>query len=339
MSRQHDSSLLRADFTERLEIGSIRKFGTIAQAGVGKECDLSIEVPPPLRVIEVATDDGAIIRVRQHGNPAGPRLTLSHGNGLAIEGYFPFWRELLERYELMLFDFRNHGQNPLHNFTHHSWPQFIHDLERVFDCVQKNFGAKQTAGVFHSLSAVTAVMQTLRRGKRWDPMVLFDPPFLPPDGHPIRELQRGSEDDIAARAERRTASYDDPIELAQQFRRRFRNWQPEAYELMARATLRFDAINRRWVLACPREYEAHIFRSNRETSTWQRLRHMPVALKLICADPADGGPPALIGRALAAEAPVAYESISGTSHFLQIERPHECIRAMEAFLLEHRFIN
>jgi pimeloyl-ACP methyl ester carboxylesterase len=96
--------------------------------------------------------------------------------------------------------------------------------------------------------------------------------------------------------------------------------------------------DRRWVLACPREYEAHIFRSNRETSTWQRLRHMPVPIKLICADPADGSPPALIGRALAKEAALEYESIHGTSHFLQIERPQECIRAMEAFLVKHGLV-
>jgi len=302
-----------------------------------QEHELNIEVPRPLRVIDLALDDGAIIRIRQHGNPAGPRLALSHGNGLAIDGYLPFWGRLRERYELVLFDFRNHGQNPLHGFTHHSWPQFIHDLERVFECVQQNLGPKRTAGVFHSLSAVTAVMQTHRRGKRWDPLVLFDPPFYPPDGHPIRELQHGTEDDIASRAERRTLSYDDPMELAGQFQRRLPGWQPEAYELMARATLRYDAGERRWLLACPREYEAHIFRSNRETSTWQHLRDMPVAVKLICADPASG-PPALIGRALAAEASVAYESITGTTHFLQIEQPLDCIRAMEAFLAQHGFI-
>jgi pimeloyl-ACP methyl ester carboxylesterase len=180
-------------------------------------------------------------------------------------------------------------------------------------------------------------MQTQRHGKRWDPLVLFDPPFYPPDGHPIREMQRGNEDDIAARAERRTPGYDDPAILAGQFQRRFPRWRPEAYELMARATLRHEPATARWVLACPREYEAHIFRSNRETSTWQRLGHMPAAVKLICADPADGGPPALIGRALASEAGVEYEAIPRTSHFLQIEEPEECIRAMEIFLVKHAF--
>jgi pimeloyl-ACP methyl ester carboxylesterase len=302
-----------------------------------KEMELSI-LPAPLKTIDATMEDGAVIRLRQHGQAGTPRLVLSHGNGLAIDGYFPFWNLLRDRYELILFDFRNHGQNPLHDFDHHNWHQFIHDLERIFGLIQETFGPRRTAGVFHSLSAVTAAMHTQRMGKRWDPLVLFDPPFYPRDGHPLRELQRTNEDDIAARAGRRTPSYKDPMDLARQFRKYFPRWQPDAYDLMARATLRHDASGE-WTLACPREYEAHVFRSNRDTSAWTGLAHMPVAVKLICADPAGGEqmPPALIGKAIAEEAPVEYEAIPGTTHFLQIEQPHECVRSMEAFLVRHGF--
>ena len=298
---------------------------------------MSIEVPAPLKTLEAIMEDGAIIRIRQHGNPGGPRLALSHGNGLAIDGYLPFWALLRERYEVILFDFRNHGQNPLHQLEHHKWQRFIPDLERVFHLIQETFGSKQTAGIFHSLSAVTSAMHTQRMGKRWDPLVLFDPPFFPRDGHPLREHQRTNEDDIASRAARRTPSYKDPMDLARQFQRRFTKWAPDAYELMARATLRHDPATGQWVLACPREYEAHVFRSNRDTTAWTGLAHMPVGVKLICGDPEGEGmtPPALIGKAIAAEAPVEYEAIAGTTHFLQIEKPRECIRAMEPFLARH----
>ncbi len=107
-----------------------------------------------------------------------------------------------------------------------------------------------------------------------------------------------NEDDIGARAERRTPSYADPMDLAKQFSKYLRGWQPEAYEQMARATLRHDEASGKWLLACPREYEAHIFRSNRESKTWTRMANMPVAVKLICADPAAGEqmPTALIEK-------------------------------------------
>ncbi|HEY1850162.1 MAG TPA: alpha/beta hydrolase [Candidatus Binataceae bacterium] len=300
---------------------------------------MSIEVPAPLRTIDAEMEDGAIIRIRQHGNPDGPRLALSHGNGLAIDGYLPFWGPLRERYELILFDFRNHGQNPIHRLDHHNWPTFVRDLEHIFRLVQAEFGNKRTAGVFHSLSAVSATMHTQRMGARWDPLVLFDPPFYPRDGHPLREQQRTGEDAIAARAERRTPSYQDPMELAAQFAKYFTQWQPEAYELMARATLHRDGTNGTYMLACPREFEAHVFRSNRDTDAWTGLARMPVAIKLICADPQlENATPALIGRALAEEAHVAYEAIADTTHFLQIERPAKCIQAMEEFLAQNGIV-
>lgn len=285
-------------------------------------------------------DDGAIVRLRQHGTPGRPRLALSHGNALAIDGYYPFWSLLAERYELILFDFRNHGQNPLHRFAGHNWHRFVDDLERVFGAIQETFGPRRTVGVFHSLAAVTATMQTQRHGVRWDPLVLFDPPYYPPDGHPLHRTQLSNEDDIAARAERRTPGYDDPRALAASFARKLTRWRPEAYELMARATLRYDPASKQWVLACPREFEAHVFRSNRDPRIWTALGRMPVAVKLICADSElpDAGPPAHLGRAAAAEAGLAYEAIPGTTHFLQIEKPRECVAAMETFLREQGVI-
>jgi pimeloyl-ACP methyl ester carboxylesterase len=295
---------------------------------------LAFDLPAPLKTVEVVMDDGAIIRLRQHGTPGRPRLALSHGNGLAIDGYYPFWSLLAERYELILFDFRNHGQNPLHRFAGHNWPRFIDDLEHIFDAIQQTFGTRRTAGVFHSLAAVTATMQTQRHGARWDPLVLFDPPYYPPPGHEVHRAQLANEDDIAARAERRTPGYGDPGELAASFARKLTRWRPEAYELMARATLRHDPAANQWVLACPREFEAHVFRSNRDPRTWRELARMPVAVKLICADPAlaDAGPPAHLGRAAAREAGLEYEALPGTTHFLQIEKPEACVAAMESFL-------
>jgi pimeloyl-ACP methyl ester carboxylesterase len=314
--------------------------GTIVGGIDERMSKVSIELPAPHRVVDLTMEDGATIRLRQHGIPDGRRIALSHGNGLAIDGYLSFWKLLCNRYELILFDFRNHGQNPLHQLEHHNWPRFVQDLERVFEGIQQHFGAKRTAGAFHSLSAVAATMHTQRMGKRWDPLVLFDPPFYPRDGHPLRAVQEANEDDIAARAERRTPSYSDPMELASQFRKYLRGWQPEAYEEMARATLRRDDVAGKWVLACPREYEAHIFRSNRDATTWTGLSHMPVPVKLICGDPAGGEnmPPALIGAALAREAAVEYEFIPRTTHFLQIEKPEECVRATEAFFASHGFL-
>ena len=292
-------------------------------------------VPPARHSFEVAMRDGAIIRVRQHGKPGAPRLVLSHGNGLAIDGYFPFWGPLRERYEVVVFDMRNHGRNPPHTIEGHQWSNFPDDMEAIFQAINHELGAKPAAGVFHSMSAVVAALHSLSHGRRFDALVLFDPPIIPREGHDLlAHFQRTDKGGLADRARRRTPSYKDPMDLARQFERHFKRWRPEAFELMARATLRHDRDTGDWVLACPREFEAQVFSSTSDGSLWTRLAHSPVPLKLVCGDPTleDVGAPTLIGKALAEDTGVAYEAIPETSHFLQIERPAECVRAMEDFL-------
>lgn len=80
-----------------------------------------------------------------------------------------------------------------------------------------------------------------------------------------------------------------------------------------------------------------MFEENRDPSLWLKLGEMKTPVKLIGADPhiEGAGTPALISRAIAEEMPVEYEAIPNTSHFLQIEKPEECARAMETFLARH----
>lgn len=301
----------------------------------------TLTVPPPRAVVDLAMDDGAIVRLRRHGNPEGPRIALSHGNGLAIDAYLPFWSLLLDRYDVVLFDVRNHGQNPRHEPDlqpggHHHWAQFAQDFETIFDGIAAHFGAASVIGAFHSLSSIAAIMHTIERGARWSPLVLFDPPLFPPSGHPLAALEREHMREMAALARRRPARYDEPGALAAQLRRRamFARWRPGMHDLFARATLRPAADGDGWELACPRELEARIFETNVDPALWPRLGGLPVPLKIIAADPDLPGQqaPALLSAAVAADQGIAYAMIPGTTHFLQVEQPEAVLAAMESFL-------
>ena len=284
-------------------------------------------------------NDGAIVRVRRHGNPDGPRLVLSHGNGLAIDAYLPFWNLLRDRYDLILFDVRNHGENPLHGGEGHDTAHFVADLEKLLTEVEREFGTKPIAGAFHSLSGLIAIRHALEHPHRWRALVLFDPPIYPRDGHPLRDAQQGDKDSLAVRARKRTERYPTPHAFAQQFSSRpvFSRWRPEAYDLMAWATLRRDPDRGDWILACPREFEARVFEENRDPSLWTKLAQVKAPVKIIGADPDIEGPsiPGLLSRAVAAETRIDYEAIPDTTHFLQVEKPEACIRAMESFLAKH----
>ncbi len=296
--------------------------------------------PPPDAIVDMTMADGAIVRLRRHGNAGGPRLVLSHGNGLAMQAYFPFWRLLLARHDVILFDQRNHGENPLHGPEGHTWPNFAGDNRAVFQGIQHHFGAKRAAGLFHSLSSIAAVATTLADGPAWDPLVLIDPPMFPRPGHPLENVELVHMREMAAIARRRPERYADPAILAAQLAARevFSRWVPGAHLLLARATLRRDPARGDWVLRCPRDMEASVFENNIDPTLWSRMGRCPVPVLLVGADPALAYPqqtPARLTAALAAERSLPYAMVPDTTHFLAIERPEQVWAPIERFLSGH----
>ncbi|MXX73118.1 MAG: alpha/beta fold hydrolase, partial [Gemmatimonadetes bacterium] len=157
-----------------------------------------LDVPEPRAIAEVCMPDGTGIALRRHGNPDGPRLVLSHGNGLAIDLYYPFWSLLTDRFDLVLYDFRNHGWNVPGDPRSHNVATFVSDNDHVARGIDRHFGKKPWIGVFHSLSAVTALNQEPPGGGA-AALVLFDPPILPPSGEPLEIDARWQKMRVAAR--------------------------------------------------------------------------------------------------------------------------------------------
>ena len=175
-------------------------------------------LPRPLAVLDLAMDDGAPIRVLRHGNPSGPRVVLSHGNGFASDAYFPFWRLTLDRFDLVLFDFRNCGRNPFHAAKPHDYRRFARDNAAVHKAIAREWGEKTTTGAFHSMSAVTALLAVVDGVWHWDALVLFDPPVMPPEGDPLRAPLLVEAEALRDAALIRKHRFPDPDELADVFR-------------------------------------------------------------------------------------------------------------------------
>lgn len=297
-------------------------------------------VPAPREAVDLKMRDGAVIRLRRYGQAGATRLVLSHGNGLAINAYLPFWLPLTERYDVVLFDIRNHGENPLHNPDAHRWETFYDDYEEIFDGIKAHFGEALTVGAFHSLSSIAALEHTLRRGKRWDGLCLFDPPILPREGHPLYPVQLANMEEHSDRALRRLATLDSPDLLASQFRRRssFGRWVPGAAALLARHTMR-PMDDGRWTLCCPPELEARIFRDNVDPTQYTRMKDVPVPFMLIAGDPDSphASPAAFTAKAAHEEMGIDYAMVPDTTHFLQLEEPQACRDLVIDFLQRHGF--
>ncbi len=283
--------------------------------------------------------DGATIVLRRHGQPGRTRVVLSHGNGLAIDGYVAFWSLLCDQFDVIVFDMRNHGMNPTHEIGNHRFDRFADDLDEIWAGIEVAFGPAPSLGLFHSMSAVAAALHLRKHGPVCDALVLFDPPVYPPTGHSLEPVELADMHDLARRARRRPEHYDSPDQLAEQFARRkaFSQWVDGAARALAYATLRPVPENSRWKLACPREFEALIYETNDHPDAWSTLTSsLAIPVLVLGGDPAlpGQGPPALLCAAMAEQGEFVYQAIAGTSHFLQIEQPKACVDAVLQFIAQ-----
>jgi len=299
---------------------------------------MHFELPAPRLSFDVALDDGAQIRVRRHGNPGGVRLLLTHGNGFAADAYYPYWRHLLAKFDLLVFDFRNHGQNVPVEPSHHTYEQLTRDLERVLQEVTTRLGPRPTAGVFHSMSGRAAMKHALEVGWRWDALVLFDPPNVPPPGHPAYAAMAEFEKRLTAWARQRRRRFAAIAELTEEYRqsRATVRWVDGAHELMARSVLRANPGGG-YELVCDPENEATIYAQAMTLNLWPRAQAFGGPVKLIGADPDMKGAPATAAAnaALGREGDYDYDCVESAGHLLQIEKPEDCVRLTLEFLAKH----
>ena len=292
--------------------------------------DSVLEIPEPVSVCDVPLDKGTVTRLRRHGNPSGPRLVLAHGNGLAIDLYFPFWSLLATDFDLMIYDLRNHGWNSVGPQQEHNIPTLIADHDRILAHIERVYGSKPTTGVFHSLSALITMMSLT---DPYSALILFDPPLCKPTGD--EEEFDAAAERTAAMARRRTERFRTIDELAMLF-----SFQPglsdvpsEVRELMARATLRNRADGEGFELRCPRHYEAQIAEYVRSFAPLLDLEMLACPTKVIGADPTL--PYAYLPTFnLSQAAAVDYDFVPDATHLLQLEKPIECAAILRAFLQE-----
>ena len=292
------------------------------------------EIPEPLSTCEVRLDDRTVTTVRQHGNPSGPRLVLSHGSGLAIDLYYPFWSLLADDYELIVYDIRNHGWNSVGRLKDHNIPTLIRDHDLILDTIGEALGNKTTVGIFHSLASIVPLLSSTGR---YSALILFDPPLCRPGASQV-ELQ-GAAEKAAAQIRRRGQRFGTREEFADFLRYipAFARAVPGVRELMAETTLRLAADGEAYELRCPREYEAQLMDYTRSFFPLVDLESLSCPTKIIGADPTLRYS-YLPSFDLSNVMKVDYDFIPEATHLLQLEQPGECAAAVREFIERHGLV-
>ncbi|MCY3631649.1 MAG: alpha/beta hydrolase [bacterium] len=287
-------------------------------------------VPEPLSVHEVEVDSKSSILLRRHGNPDGIRLILSHGNGLAIDFYYPFWSLLTRDFDLIVYDLRNHGWNTVGDLENHSVPTLVSDHDRILVEIDELFGQKPQVGVFHSVSTLTPLISE-SKGSGYSALVLFDPPICKP-GRNYFDFEEAAVR-MSNSASRRTFQFKSKSSFTDLYRvfPTFKSAVPGVVDLLAATTLRESADGEGFELRCPREYEAQIIAYASVYGVFIDFSKIRCPVKVLGADPTVPSS-YLPSLNLSDISNVDYDFLPESTHFLQLEHPEECAAIMREFI-------
>ncbi len=288
------------------------------------------DVPEPDSAFDLQVDEDTGIRVRRHGNPGGPRLVVCHGNGLAIDLYYPFWSLLTDEFDVIVHDLRNHGQNATGPIESHTLPTLAADHDLVLEAVTAEWGLKPTVGVYHSLSALAALLAP-SNGSKLAALVLFDPPLRKPGI--LHEEFDDAAIDQARRARRRSSRFRRKEDFADLmgFSPTFNGVVAGVPRLAAETTLSEAPDGRGYELVCPPEYEGQIIEYARLFAVMVDLLSFQCPVKVIGADPTlpySYLPTFDIGEMVG----VDYDFLPDATHLMQLQKPTESVAAMREFL-------
>jgi pimeloyl-ACP methyl ester carboxylesterase len=265
---------------------------------------------------------------------AGPPAHLLHGNGFCAGAYAPFVRFLVHRLRVIASDIRGHGdsvQPELEPIRH--WKVFADDLKALMEAAMP----VPVVGIGHSLGAVATYMAAAAYPALFSALVLIDPVILPWRRLlPIalrKLLGMSGKDPRARRARQRRKVFKDKQEAFRLFtagRGPFKSWSPEFVEAYLECGL-WEKDKQTAVLRCDPELEARIFESI-PTDVWTYARKIRCPVLTIRGEQSEIFLPDAARRLGRLLADSEQTTISGTGHFVPMEKPAECAEAIAGFV-------
>lgn len=267
---------------------------------------------------------GLRIRVYDHGGD-GPSLLLIHATGFHGRIWDPFVPRLRERFRVVAFDNRGHGESDKPEGGY-DWPRFGEDALAVVD----GLGLHQPAAMGHSAGAAAALFAETDRPGTFRRLVLLDPVTPFPD---IRAWMRdGRTNPMSEGARRRRRIWSSREEMAERIRdgTPLQRW----HEPFLRAYVEHGTKGRpdgTFELKCPPEVEAQIYEMGGRHDGWERLAAVECPLLFVVGHESPMW--ASDRRAeVAARLPNGHVAVVPGGHFFPMEDPDRTMETVLPFL-------
>ena len=281
--------------------------------------------------------DGARIAIRRWGAPKAKRMVISHGNGLAIDGFRAFGEALRGDYEVIAFDMRNHGDSGPGEVLTDPWPRFLQDIPEIFDGIQAVFGQKPTHGAFHSLSSASTLMAQGQDPRPWQSLTLYEPPVPPAPDADLLERFTAMHLELAQRTRSRRRVFETPARLTASFRKSpsFGGIEDQALGQMAQAVMHHTGADpdSPWELVCDPRMEANTYDTRDVGKYWDGLASVDCPVQVVMGSVLGHDLPLLIQSTTLLVRCFGFDAatVEGGSHLMQLQRPMRSAELAVAF--------
>jgi pimeloyl-ACP methyl ester carboxylesterase len=224
------------------------------------------------------TPDGVRIRIHRLGG-TGPPLLCVHATGFHGRIWEPFVPKLRERFSIVAFDQRGHGDSDKPP-AGYDWHRFGDDVLSVVD----ELSLERAVGIGHSAGAAALVFAETSRPGTFSKLVLMDP--VTPEADVGAVMASGESNPLASGARRRRAIWPSPDEMAERLRTGtpLSGWREDF--IRAYVTYGLEPLDDgTFRLRCPPEIESQIYVMGGRHDGWARLASLePPTLMLTGVD-------------------------------------------------------
>lgn len=265
------------------------------------------------------------------GHSSDDCIFLSHPTGFLGA----VWKPLLVRLRslgvtsrLVTYDQRGHGLSSKPD-DEYGWEHFITDTIGVM----KALGIRRALGIGHSGGATTLAGVAAAEPELLRRLVMVDPVLFHPElGRKLAES--GLQNPMAARTRTRRVVWSSRDELYRSFRGRepYVTWTDEALHAYVDEGT-FERPDGEIELLCPARVEAQVYNSATEFDGFEKLRRVKIPILVLRGEHSTTLDEDRARCAIEAAPDARLVTVSGTTHFIPMEKPDEVARLVVA---EHR---